>query len=157
MHEHALNDRSYQVQSAAREALAEYFPRDAVTLSLLLGERKRADFQDLLGGPLPDVGSLLALATAHGDEAVRETALEIISEHFSTLPEVFQLLRDRAINDSRVVVRKRAVDALAERFSEEPQTLRLLRARSRDDPHPWGREAALRALAERYPREPSTL
>ena len=155
--ERALQDRSEVVQSAAREALAEYFPRDAVTLSLLLDRRTRANLEGLLGGPVPGLGQLLELTATHADEFVRETILTILSQHFSNLPEVFPLVRDRAINDSRVVVRMCAIEALVQSFPEAPHTLPLLRARVRDDPHPWGREAALKALAERFPREPNTL
>jgi HEAT repeat protein len=157
LRQRALNDVSERVQSAARDALAEYFPREAVTLSLLIDQHTRATLQDLLGGPVPDLPQLIHLASAHPDEALRETALRVIAAHFSKLPETFPVLRDRAIHDPRAVVRMCALRALADCFPEAAQTLARLRTSLISDPHPWARETALQFLVERFHRDPRTL
>ncbi|MEQ8465797.1 NACHT domain-containing protein [Coleofasciculus sp. E1-EBD-02] len=164
--EKAQSDDDWYVRRAAVQELAKGWKDDPDTLPILKQKAQSDDDGDVRDAAVEEIAKgwkddpdtlpwLKQKAQSNDDRNVRYAAVQEIAQGWKDEPWLFELLRDRALNDPFVREndwqdnpRQLALDIIIKQYPNHPQTLPLLRDRAENDPDDKVREFAQKKLAQ---------
>ncbi|MEQ9482985.1 MAG: HEAT repeat domain-containing protein [Coleofasciculus sp. F4-SAH-05] len=164
--EKAQSDDDWYVRRAAVQELAKGWKDDPDTLPILKQKAQSDDDGDVRDAAVEEIAKgwkddpdtlpwLKQKAQSNDDRNVRYAAVQEIAQGWKDDPWLFELLRDRALNDPFVREedwqdnpRQLALDIIIKQYPNHPQTLPLLRDRAENDPDDKVREFAQKKLAQ---------